>query len=417
MIKIILYITFVFVMLSLLPSCNSIQPTNHSIKEQNTPSITKQNNDSVKEPIQESTSFLSIHMVNERVGWAFNKDRLFHTSDGGECWDDITPDIGNLVKAGIEGYFYDENTGWVVVQEDGLTVANHNIKSTTIFYTSNGGKEWKRSIIPSYNLGTDMSFIDSNKAWLLLFQDSSLGIQKVEIYKTNNQGKSWVKISDAEKENRLSLGGQKAGISFINDNEGCIVRNTNLGASLISRTDDGGKTWREQLNLCEELGMDSSLQALKPVFLNKSDGIIPVSLYKSEKGNYDNIFYYTLDGGKNWGKSMPIQSTERIEQQDYCFINLRVGWLITSEGILYNTKDGGANWINIWENTDYENIRCLNFVSEQIGWALADNKIIKTVDGGCSWKEIVKTSNVSYTPTSSEQLKSILIKKDNIQSF
>lgn len=392
--KIILYITFVLVMLSLLPSCNSIQPTNDSIKEQNTPYITKQNNDSVKEPLQESTSFLSIHMVNERVGWAFNKDRLFHTSDGGEYWDDITPDIGNLVKTGIEGYFYDADTGWVVVQEDGLTVANHNIKSTTIFYTANGGKEWKKSIIPSYNLGTDMSSIDSNKAWLLLFQDTSLGIQKVEIYKTNNQGESWVKVSDTEKEDGLPLGGQKTGISFINDNEGCIMRNTSLGASIISRTDDGGKTWREQLNLCEELGMDSSALVLKPVFLNKSDGIIPVSLYKSEKGNYDNIFYYTHDGGKNWGKSMPIQSNETIGQQDYCFINSKVGWVITSEGILYNTKDGGANWINIWKNTAYENIRCLNFVSEQIGWALADNKIIKTVDGGFSWKEIVKTSNV-----------------------
>lgn len=386
--KNILYIILVLTMHLILPSCNSIRPSSDAIKEQNTPIITKQNNNSVNESLQNSISFLSIHMIDERVGWAFNNDKLFHTSNSGEYWDDITPDIGNLKKTGFEGYFYDANTGCVIVQEDDMNVEKQNIKSTTIFFTSNGGKGWKKSIIPSYNLGTDMSFIDSNKAWLLLFQDSGLGNQKVEIYKTNNQGESWDKISDTEKEDGLPLSGQKTGFSFINDNEGYIVRNTNLGASVISRTDDGGKTWREQLNLCDDLGMNSSVQALKPVFLNKSEGIIPVSLYKSQTGNFDNIFYYTRDGGKNWGKSKAIQSSERIGKQDYYFVNLQVGWVLTIEGILYSTKDGGSNWINIWENTGYENIWCLNFVSDQIGWALADYKIIKTVNGGHSWNEI-----------------------------
>ena len=79
--KIILYSIFVLIMLLLLPSCNSIQPTSHSIKEQNTPNITKQNDDSAEEPLQRSTSFLSIKMVDERIGWALNNDRLLLTAE------------------------------------------------------------------------------------------------------------------------------------------------------------------------------------------------------------------------------------------------------------------------------------------------------------------------------------------------
>ncbi|OPZ89367.1 MAG: Ycf48-like protein [Firmicutes bacterium ADurb.Bin419] len=383
--KIILGIIFVLAILLLFPSCNYIQTNSDLKKEQNTLNNTKQNSDS--EPSQKSPSFLFIRMIEE-AGWAFDNDRLFYTSDGGEYWDDITPDMDELDETSLEAHFYDENTGCIVAQDNGLTVENHDAKSTTIFFTNSRGEKWEKSVIPSYYLGTDMSFIDSEKAWILLFQDSSLGIQKAELYKTENEGKSWVKVSDTEKEDGLHLGGNKEGISFINENEGFVVSNRNIGTPDISRTDDGGKTWRDGLDLSEEPGMDSSAQALKPVFFNKKDGIIPVSLNKSQTGNFDNIFYYTHDGGKNWEKSMPIQSKERIGQLDYFFINLQVGWVITHEGILYQTKNGGANWIKIWESTGYENIWCLNFVSDQIGWALADNKIIKTVNGGRSWKEV-----------------------------
>ena len=90
----------------------------------------------------------------------------------------------------------------------------------------------------------------------------------------------------------------------------------------------------------------------------------------------------------NWERTMPIQSKESIGPLDYYFLDLQTGWVITNEGVLFNTKDKGANWQKIWENTDYKNILCLSFISDQIGWALADNKIIKTINGGYSWEEI-----------------------------
>ncbi len=47
--------------------------------------------------------------------------------------------------------------------------------------------------------------------------------------------------------------------------------------------------------------------------------------------------------------------------------------------LLYSTKDVVANWIKIWENHGCEGMSSLDFLSDQISWHLADNRIIKTV--------------------------------------
>lgn len=198
--RVISTIIIILVMFLLLPSCSFFNSNSNSEKVQEARNQTKQSKDNFKEPLQESASLLYLCMMDELAGWALNNDMVFHTLDGGKHWDAVTPDMDNLVKTGLIGYFYDANTGWIVLQEDGLAVGNQGVKSTTIFFTSNGGKGWKKSIISSYNLGTDISFIDSKNAWILLFQDLGLGNQKAELYRTNNAGESWVKVSDCSRQ-------------------------------------------------------------------------------------------------------------------------------------------------------------------------------------------------------------------------
>ncbi|NSW90936.1 MAG: hypothetical protein HPY74_09770 [Firmicutes bacterium] len=91
---------------------------------------------------------------------------------------------------------------------------------------------------------------------------------------------------------------------------------------------------------------------------------VPISIYTSQPDNYDNIFYYTHNGGKSWEATIPIHSKNRIAAQDFDFINLKTGWVMTSEGILYCTRDGGKTWIEVLENTHYKNFSRLDFVME-----------------------------------------------------
>lgn len=335
-----------------------------------------------------SPSLLDMDMINDTAGWAFNKNQVFHTDDGGQSWKDVTPEMTGLVRVGLSGHFTDAETGWVVLQEDGLSVGNQGAASTIVFYTSNAGLNWEKSVIPSYNIGTSMSFIDSNKDWILLNQDVGMGKQQGELFHTEDGGKTWLKVSDTSMENGLPVGGLKSGISFCNAVTGWLTGSTSMGAPILYKTSDGGKTWSDQLSSVGEFHLDASSESLQPVFFNEKDGILPISVYTGKPDNYDNIFYYTDNGGKRWEGLSSIHSKDRIGSSNFDFINLQSGWVITSEGILYSTGDGGKSWTQIWENASYKSFSCLDFVSEQIGLALADNRIVKTVDGGKSWSKV-----------------------------
>ena len=335
-----------------------------------------------------SSALLRIHMIDAAAGWALNENEVFHTQNGGQSWQEVTPELTGLVKVGLDGYFTDAKTGWVVLQEDGGSVGNQGATSTIIFYTSDAGLSWNKSVIPSYNIYTSMAFADSDKGWILLFQDAGMGKQKGELYRTEDGGKTWMKVSDTSKENGLPLGGWKNGISFSSNAIGWLTGSTGMGAPILHKTVDGGKTWGTQLDTVGKFTLDTSSVSFPPIFFNDQEGILPISTYTGQSDNCDNLFYSTHDGGKSWEAAIPVRSKERISSGDFDFINLKTGWAMTYEGILYRTGDGGKSWAKLWENTQYKSFSCLDFVSEETGWALADGKPVKTIDGGKSWSEV-----------------------------
>lgn len=75
------------------------------------------------------------------------------------------------------------------------------------------------------------------------------------------------------------------------------------------------------------------------------------------------------------------------------FVNENTGWAVGSLGTLMKTKDGGKNWTT--QCMGFSAIRDLYFVDENIGWIVtggdihdsADGAILKTTDGGLTWKD------------------------------
>ncbi len=262
-------IVIIFILIFCTASC-SMQGMGRNTAVNSSLSKSDCSNIEVQTPMTLSNSvctlFLYIRMINDTAGWAFNENQVFHTNNGGRNWKDVTPEMTGLVKVGLRGYFLNEETGWVVLQEDGLSIGNQGATSTTVFCTSNAGLSWNKSVIPSYNIGTSMSFIDSNKGWILLNQDVGMGKQQVELYQTQDGGKTWLKVSDTEKENGLPLGGLKSGISFSDDGTGWLTGSRSTGEPIIYKTNDGGKTWSNQLNSIGKLHPDNSGESLQPVF-------------------------------------------------------------------------------------------------------------------------------------------------------
>jgi photosystem II stability/assembly factor-like uncharacterized protein len=67
------------------------------------------------------------------------------------------------------------------------------------------------------------------------------------------------------------------------------------------------------------------------------------------------------------------------------FVNSKVGWATTYRAIL-KTNDGGDTWKIIKEINDSPSIMSVQFLNEQIGWiVLGDSILSKTNDGGNTW--------------------------------
>lgn len=105
----------------------------------------------VQSEVPTSTDLTAAHFISERVGWVVGHDQvILHTRDGGGSWElqhsniatneDGEADFETLsMKPLLDVYFRDKSQGWAVGAY-GLMLK-----------TTNGGKSWKRVILPNLN--------------------------------------------------------------------------------------------------------------------------------------------------------------------------------------------------------------------------------------------------------------------------
>ena len=84
----------------------------------------------------------------------------------------------------------------------------------------------------------------------------------------------------------------------------------------------------------------------------------------------------------------PVAPDTMIKHDDLYFVNEKTGWLVTRNGQIYNTIDGGESWGLQFEDDIYW--RCVGFADELHGWAgnkLGDDGklLYQTNDGGENW--------------------------------
>ena len=100
--------------------------------------------------------------------------------------------------------------------------------------------------------------------------------------------------------------------------------------------------------------------------------------------NDDDINY-----DSNWETlPAPVAPDTMLKHDDLYFVNEKTGWLVTRNGQIYNTSDGGESWILQFEDDIYW--RCVGFADELHGWAgnkLGDDGklLYQTNDGGENW--------------------------------
>ncbi len=148
---------------------------------------------------------------------------------------------------------------------------------------------------------------------------------------------------------------------------------------IIYKTTDGGKNWhRVYIDTLKDYSSISSIYTIDSltVFCASSSGEI----------------IYSTDGGENWHQ---IQLTNiQYPNSKVYFINKKHGFFIGTK--FFTTKDSGKTWSLESDSFD-EIITKIDFVNEKRGWAIGDNKIFYTSDGGYNWELQYSTlKNLSY---------------------
>ncbi len=148
----------------------------------------------------------------------------------------------------------------------------------------------------------------------------------------------------------------------------------------LSRTDDGGRTWVQQV-----VGTTAAINDI--YFRDKEDGFLLAG---------DTIFV-TRDSGIRWTQSRRFLPHEfdgaSVELYSVRFPSKKRGWVVGSiskrdqviDSIVVRTEDGGDTWQRQRAPSKFELIH-LDFDNERRGWiAGAGGTILKTDDGGLTW--------------------------------
>lgn len=329
-----------------------------------------------------------ISIADKLNGWAVTRYSVFHTSNGGNTWDDVTPK-GQLKPFGGR-FFLDKDHGWVASFDEGGSPG-------IIFNTADGGKTWSQVKCPVNGSPSNMYFIDNSHGWIMVHQGVAMHHEEVAIIKTDNGGASWSVISSVDPQNdkpdSLPFTGNKSGLGFINASTGWITGYIPaLASPYIYKTTDGGRTWKQVNISIPEKYKGSELQTNPPIFFTDKDGLLPVTYYDEAQPF---IFYVTHDGGATWKAGTPVNPVKG-SLLSYDFVNMETGF--ASDGInIYKTKDGGNSWSRDALKTQLKDVSKLDFADEKTGWIISDSMLYKTEDGGVSWSKA--EGSLPYLPS------------------
>jgi len=147
---------------------------------------------------------------------------------------------------------------------------------------------------------------------------------------------------------------------------GCIVP-----GSIVFKTEDFGENWT-RLNIPYEWSELSSVS-----FINKNIGFaIGVGLQIK-----------TNNGGETW-KQFEFECNEPMKK--ISFITSQTGICAGLFGNIFRTSNQGENWIKS-DNESDGHIYDFYFVNEKVGYACGQKEIVKTIDGGKTWRILKKS--------------------------
>lgn len=223
------------------------------------------------------------------------------------------------------------------------------------------------------------------------FKDYFLGdlyfIDEMNGWITCMIGQGFLKTSDGGKSWKYIILDSKSGytdISFKNNREGWMIRSPRGEHIFILHTEDAGESWNELYSF-QDKGLVPSSVSID--FVNNSIGWITII----DNSSTLEIFQ-TINGGRDWILQKSNSTTSCVSFNN--FVSENTGWISTNRDI-YKTLDGGNHWINQKQNiprisdSPWPSYGKIDFIDENTGFILLqDFDLFRTDNGGEAWYRI-----------------------------
>ena len=260
--------------------------------------------------------------------------------------------------------FIDEQTGWVIA----ASYDGHGL----VLGTTDGGKSWvtlaSLGVFPAGGL-TQLRFVDAQSGWLLtsVLLPANVGgcappstappQCRTVIFRTSDGGRSWREQLSVEQPSKLGPG--LRGLSAFDDRHAWAIRLAargiacspfNCNLEVVATSD--GERW-------ESVAMLPAFSDQLD-FIDQRTGWAAAYTAKNEPGQPDDTatVVVTHDGGRTWTPQLSIAGQGQIQID---FTDPRRGWALvpTNDCVgtpctsysLYQTSDGGISWVKLQDGS------------------------------------------------------------------
>ncbi len=331
-------------------------------------------------------SLQSMRLLTGQVGWAASSRQIFWTTDAGLHWTDITPAMPSPTEKLASIFFLDSLRGWILrVDRDQATGA----PQFDLASTASAGAGWSiaRLDIPDLDPGRGLSgqawidFVDALHGWVMVRMNGNTAVSIGALLATDDGGATW---------RSPALDPPIAGpIHFVTSKRGWLAGGP---YDELYRTDDAGGTWHP-VTLLAPPQMYPTAQASYglPVFEDSNHGFLAVDFSGPDDDTPLLAMFITVDGGRNW---KPVAAMPRDESALATTVtdSTWITAVISGQKLSLKTITSGGNVSspilasNVEKN--FSRISRLSFATRSEGWALANGRLLSTLDGGSSWSDI-----------------------------
>ena len=282
-------------------------------------------------------------------------------ASAGVAWTQVTPGYG-VYYLGVD--FIDNQNGWLVGDNQ------------TILHTTDGGATWavQHQVPGEYSLAK-VQMWSATRGW---------AVGNGGALFATTDGSNWVQQAEPSG----SYLGPMEDLCFVDSMEGWSVGSS----SHIIHTANAGASWAMSNTGVPEGVDDVWFNGVD--FADSMHGwAVGEDFYQVPGGDYWGSVYATTDGGASWTFKMPSRTFMPGKLNDVEFFAPSGLWICGEDtskaygqrGMIWYSNDGGLVWTRQTLPADTDTLNAIHFVTASTGWAVGDDAILVTTNGGGLW--------------------------------